>query len=206
MQRIVPVGPHAEHEIRMGSALPEVGELGDDELPVRVELEDPLPTGELEAADDGRPVPRVLLRMMDVQPLTSARELVEKARCVVGRAVVDDDHLERLAERHELLLQIENEAFDALGLVETRHDDGQLYGFNHVPICSQLLPAEVGKLDPHAYSMIEVRRKRYGLQEKTTGPAVRPSSCRGDELLFNDLPEGSAEHGHTGVREGLGQE
>ena len=45
MQRIVAVVADAENEIRVVSPLPEIGELGDDELPVRVELEDPLARG-----------------------------------------------------------------------------------------------------------------------------------------------------------------
>ena len=144
---------------------------------------------------------RVLLGVVHVQPLAPLCELVEKARRVVGRAVVDDDHLERLTERKELLLEIDDEVGNALGFVEARHDDGQLYGFNHAPVCSQLLPAEVGKIDPHAYSMIEDRRKRYGLQEKATGPAVRAIPCSESGFLFNEQADGSAEHGLLGVRE-----
>jgi hypothetical protein len=53
--------------------------------------------------------------------------------------------------------------------------------------------------------MIEVRRKRYSLPKEAVAPAVRVIPCSDDELLFNELPEGSAERGLTGVREGLRQ-
>jgi hypothetical protein len=51
------------------------------------------------------------------------------------------------------------------------------------------------------YSMIDIRRKGYGLQQ------IRQilRSCTYDELLFNETPKGSAEHASIGVQEGLGQ-
>ena len=50
VHRVVPLRAHAEHEVAVVAAAPRGGELGDDELPVGVDLEDPLgPRAEVRA-------------------------------------------------------------------------------------------------------------------------------------------------------------
>jgi hypothetical protein len=50
--------------------------------------------------------------------------------------------------------------------------------------------------------MIDIRQKGYGLQQIRQ---VVLRSCTYEELLFNETPKGSAEHGSIGVQEELGQ-
>src|SRR5262249_45454822 len=149
VERVVPIGPVAEHEGGRLALPPEISELGDEELLVRVDLENPLPTSELETADDRRAMSRVALGMVDMEPLSILGEAVENARALVRRAVVDHDDLERQAEPDQITLEHENEVANPRSLVVYGHDAGQAHRPRRIPVSASLLPAEGGDANPH---------------------------------------------------------
>ena len=59
----------------------------------------------------------VPLGALDVEPGALVREPLEDLRRLVGRGVVDDDHLDALEERHQLALEVPHQRLDRARLV-----------------------------------------------------------------------------------------
>jgi hypothetical protein len=150
MERIATMAAHAEDQVVTVALLPEVSELGDIDLAVRVELKDPVTLSQLEAAQNGRSVPEVLRRAFNSEPGAGGRQPCQRLWCLVRRGVIDDDHLQALDKRNEAALEIEDELLDHGSFVVDRNDDREL----DPRVEAALDPFRFSRLDPHLQTII----------------------------------------------------
>ena len=85
-------------------------------------------------------MPGVPLGVLDVEPRPLAGETVEDRRRLVGRGVVDDDHLDAVEERHDVALEVAHERLDRARLVVDRHHDRQVHYRPHLVIVVPIFP------------------------------------------------------------------
>ena len=130
MPGIVPEHPNAERDVARVARGPEQRELRHDELAVGVDLEDPLGPRRVEPTDHRGPVSCVPVGPLDVQPGPLVGEALQDRGSLVGRGVIDDEHLELLRNLGQRDREVVDELLDGPGLVEDRNDDGQI----HVPL------------------------------------------------------------------------
>ena len=121
MQRVTPAELEALHDVDLvGGERNEQRCFARVVLRVAVGVEDPLVSGRGEATDQCAAVAPVDLVVDDVQPWSRSHEPVEHGARVVGRAVVDDDHLDIVDQRNEGGVDVIDEAADGLGVVVAR--------------------------------------------------------------------------------------